>query len=142
MTTLKIHRGRVLASVDADPEEVGDWAARCNIDTQEALLENIATAAEQPAEIVAERLGITTDELRAALTGRSDLTMTEIRLLAIASDLIIGYNVRSARSDYRDKLRAIGEWTSIKTRNAGLGAGSRDALDPAEFGRRAARAVS
>lgn len=130
--------GRV---VQADDEEVGGWAARCNIVAQESLLSNICTAAEQPADVVAERLGISVEDLEVVLRGQSDLTMTEVRLLAIASDLIISYQVRSARRDYRKWADAIGSW------NAHSGNGAQEALerhapifDPAEYGQRVLKA--
>jgi hypothetical protein len=135
-------RGAVSRVVQSDDEEVGAWAARCNIATQEALFSNICTAAEQPAEVVAERLGISLEDLEHAVSGQSDLTMTELRLIGIASDLIISYHVRSARRDYRKWVDAIGSsWSAHRTSDHHEEIESKGPIfDPAEYGQRVLRA--
>ena len=48
-------------------------------------------------EEAAERLGISVLELRMRLDGERDITMTELRLIAIAAEVVIDYGVRPAR---------------------------------------------
>lgn len=92
------------------PREAGEiaaWAAQCNIASQEALLAAINVTSEVAIEEVAERLGVTADEARSALSGGVDLTLRELRLLGIASEVVIRYQVTPARRDYARFLKLV-----------------------------------
>jgi len=126
-----------------DAAEVGNWAARCNVANQEAFLFALASQAEQPIEVIAERLDISVEEVQEALSGKVDLTMTEVRLLGIASDVIVTYQVRSARRDYRVWLSGLKHWT-----HAGAEVDAHDGpqrthaeLNPSAYGRRVLEAT-
>lgn len=119
-------------------DEVGSWAARCNIASQENLLWSLRHTAEVPASVVAERVGVSEDELDEIMSGQVDLTMTEIRLLGIASGMVITYQTHSARREYVRWLHSASSW-------GGLLRGHVDEPDavprmsPAEFARKALR---
>ena len=118
-------------------EDVGHWSARCNLVNQENLLFSINTVSEMPIETVAERLGIEVEEAEAALEGRVDLTLTELRLLGVASEVIINYHVSPARRDYGRWLHHVAAWHE----KSALETGDRpEALDPALVVRRAVAA--
>lgn len=131
-------RGRLYKAFAPEEAEIGNWSARCNVVNQETLLHALREQAEQPVEVIADRLDIAVDEVMAALSGKIDLTMTEIRLLGIASDLVISYQVQSARRDYRGWLSGLKLWRdsdeqiSLEKRPHPKHA----ELNPSDFGRR------
>ena len=68
--------------------------AAANREAQKNLLDAIDDAASTLGyEHVAERLDITVEELMLTLDGQRDLTMTELRLLAIAANVVISYDL-------------------------------------------------
>lgn len=127
----------VSVSHSREQESVGEWAAKCNRASQEDLLLTLSILSEQPIDVVADRLGITEDEVASALGGKIDLTMTELRLLAIASDLVISYSVRPARHDL---LRLLPRVSWYEHREVGRTPSGAE-LSPLAYGRRAAQAV-
>lgn len=67
-----------------------------NIVTQEHLLHQLQSARlakNITKEIVAERLGISVEEVDNIEKGRYELTLTELRLVAIAYDVVISYHI-------------------------------------------------
>lgn len=75
------------------------WAASAAVVAQERLLSDICAAQSvsgNPIEVISERLGISPDEVRDALSGQTDLTLTELRYLSTACDVVIRYTVYPA----------------------------------------------
>jgi hypothetical protein len=68
-------------------------AARDNIAEQEALFTKLAEANQQPLEELARRIGISADEVAQALSGRTDLTLAELRVLAISAEVVVSFTV-------------------------------------------------
>lgn len=71
--------------------------AGVNIQEQEGLLAALQGAYEASGltmETVAERLGITQELAQEALFGGRDLSMTELRHIALVLNVVIGYTVR------------------------------------------------
>ncbi len=76
------------------------WVADSNLAMQTLFARDLAMAcrnSEVSAETVAERLGVDLSTARDAMTGTLDLTLTEIRHLAIAAELVVEYRVTPAR---------------------------------------------
>ncbi|MEN0022006.1 MAG: hypothetical protein AAGC61_01905 [Microbacterium sp.] len=119
-------------------DAVGEWSATCNRANQESLLTQLSLVAGQTIDVIAERLGIEAKEVEAALSGKMDLTLTELRLLGIASDTIISYTVRAARPDYFRLMRSVtasyGHDEAVR-RPVGN-------VSPAEYARRAVAATA
>jgi transcriptional regulator with XRE-family HTH domain len=89
-------------------QDVSEWTAETNLHAQEALFEAICTEQADSGRTindVAERLGISTAEVEDALRGRTDLTLTELRLLSIACDVVVTYSVRPSASAHSMWLR-------------------------------------
>ncbi|ASD21487.1 hypothetical protein B7495_04770 [Cryobacterium sp. LW097] len=75
------------------------WAAEHNLRAQEELLNLICVHQEQSGnsiDMVADRLGISAPEVEEILEGRADVTLTELRLLSVACDVVVAYSVRPA----------------------------------------------
>ncbi|MCE0510383.1 hypothetical protein LVJ59_15140 [Microbacterium sp. KKR3/1] len=92
-------RMRRLRNELAHTEDLFHWSAQCNIAHNEGLFDALLEAlthAGVPREEVAERLGIDLDTLADALSGQTDLTLTELRMLSSASEVIIKFEVESA----------------------------------------------
>lgn len=88
------------------------WAGTRNIQNQERLFRDIwLTHADSncSVETVSERLGIAPAELEDAVAGKTDLTMTELRLLATACELVIDYRVSTVQADAFDQRRLARE---------------------------------
>lgn len=68
--------------------------AYANITAQENLLEDILRQSEVPMSLIASRLDVPVSEVDAIFAGKRDLTMTEIRLFAIAAGVVVSYVVR------------------------------------------------
>lgn len=78
------------------------WVARRNRDNQRQLLSQICSVhaeSDLASSLVAERLGISEDELASVVRGDTDMTLTELRLLSIACEVVVSYEVVSARVD-------------------------------------------
>lgn len=110
MNVIAARKRSSLARTVPSSEAIAEWAGRRTRQNQECLLYDIATVTDQSLATIAERLGLTTDEVREALSGEMDLTMTELRLLSIASEVTVSFQVRSARRDYNAMLHAVSSW--------------------------------
>ncbi|KQO98396.1 hypothetical protein [Leifsonia sp. Leaf264] len=66
-----------------------------NYSAQVELLEQIRDATTVPLDVIAERLGVTEPVARAYLAGSFDMTLTELRYLANAAELLVTYEVTS-----------------------------------------------
>lgn len=88
-------------------ESVAHWASVVTRQSQERLLESIRVQSEVELPEIAESLGISVSEACAALDGEVDLTLTEVRLLAIASKVVVTYNVKPARSHFFQMMRDL-----------------------------------
>jgi hypothetical protein len=89
------------------------WAAGRNIRNQERLFRDIVFAQVFSGEhehIVASRLGISEHELRDAVSGKTDLTMTELRLLASACEVVVDYRVAPAGVERRKHVEGAQSW--------------------------------
>lgn len=133
MNVIAARRRSAPARSGPSSEAIAEWAGRRTRQNQECLLQDIATVTDQSLATIAERLGLTIDEVREALSGEMDLTMTELRLLTIASEVTVSFQVRSARRDYNTMLHAISGWGRPHTE---LDARHEAPLSPHEFGRR------
>lgn len=108
------------------------WSARRNRETQRRLFGRIAEVSlRDPAE-VAQALGVDETSLAAIVRGETDLSMTELRLLSIACDVVIDYRVTSTHDDMdshaRVLLRALNNEIEAERpwrRNASMFAGMR-----------------
>lgn len=121
-----------------DADEVGSWTARCNIAAQESFLSHLVAAIDDR-EHVASQLGIETADLDEVLSGRVDLNLTEMRLLGIAAELVVSYQVTPARPEFVRWLTSARSWArdvSDKTAHHGVVSNP----DPAYFGRRMVKA--
>lgn len=117
-----------------DAEEVGSWTARCNIVGQESFLVQLIAAIGDQQGHVAEQLGITRSDLDEVLSGRVDLNLAEIRLLGIASESIISFQVTPARPEYVAWLASARNWArDVSVKSAHHGSSN---PDPAYYGRR------
>lgn len=118
-----------------DAEEVGSWTARHNISAQEAFLTHLVAAVGEDRSHVASQLGITVDELDEVLSGRVDLNLSEIRLLGVAAELVVTFEVAPARPEFVRWLTSARNWArdvSVKSAHQDV-----SAPDPAQYGRRA-----
>ncbi|TFB18103.1 XRE family transcriptional regulator [Microbacterium sp. 3H14] len=75
------------------------WSARRNRETQRRLFGRIAEVSRRDPAEVAEALGVDETSLAAIVRGETDLSMTELRLLSIACDVVIDYRVTSTADD-------------------------------------------
>lgn len=94
-----VSRRRKLRSELKHTEDLFHWAAQCNIAHNEDLFDALLGALNRagvPRAEVAQRLGIDLDTLEEALSGQADLTMTELRMLSSASEVIVKFEVRPA----------------------------------------------
>jgi hypothetical protein len=88
-------------------------AAGRNIRNQERLFRDIVFAqvfSGEHEQIVASRLGISEQDLRDAVSGKTDLTMTELRLLASACEVVVDYRVVPAWVERRRHGEAAQSW--------------------------------
>lgn len=95
-----------LQQLIANHSEIGAiesaWVAKRNRDNQRRLLGQICSVQAQSgidSAVVAERLGISEDDLASVVRGETDMTMTELRLLSIACEVVVSYEVASSHSD-------------------------------------------
>lgn len=72
-------------------------AARANLREQEDLVERILRESPIALDETARRLGLTDEELQSYLAHPQDLSLTEIRMLAIASEVVLSYGVSVVR---------------------------------------------
>jgi hypothetical protein len=96
-----------------EAQDNSHWVATRNIRNQERLFRDIVIAQVFSGEqnhIVAGRLGISEDDLREAVSGKTDLTMTELRMLASACDVVVDYRVVPAWVDRRRHIGAAKTW--------------------------------
>lgn len=117
----------------ASSEEIAEWAGRRTRQNQETLLRDISTVTDQSLAVIAERLGLALEEVREALSGQMDLTMTELRLLSIASEVTVSFHVRPARRDYDAMLHSVSSWQRSHSELDGRHEAS---PSPQEFSRR------
>ena len=83
----------------------GQWSAILNRSAEASLYVEMSSAQQDasiPRSEVARRIGVTTEELEDIMAGEADLTMTELRLLAVASEAVVTFRVRSVSSTWRD----------------------------------------
>ncbi len=72
-------------------------AARANIREQEDLVDRILRESPLELEETARRLGLTDEELQGYLARPQDLSLAEIRMLAVASEVVLSYGVSVVR---------------------------------------------
>ena len=105
------------------------WAAVRNIRNQEQLFRDIEVAqavSQASSEEVARRLGIEPDALVDVVSGRADLTMTELRMLASACEVVLEYKAVPA-SSVRRQHAAVSAWLcNISTRELASADGRED----------------
>ncbi|WP_426621980.1 helix-turn-helix domain-containing protein [Microbacterium sp. As-52] len=108
-------RWRALSSELTPIDDLFHWSAQCNIAHNERLFDVLVAALDRAGvsrEEVARRLGIDVDTLEDALAGQTDLTLTELRLLSSASEVVIKFEVEAARDErVRMSQRALNEVT-------------------------------
>lgn len=95
-----VSRWRRLRNEMAHTEDLFHWAAQCNIAHNEGLFDALLVALTEsgvPREEVAHRLGIDLDALDDALSGQTDMTLTELRMLSSASEVVVKFQVEPAR---------------------------------------------
>lgn len=88
-------------------ESKAELAGMLTRHNQERLLLAIQTSTSVSVAQIAESLGVEFEEAQAALDGDIDLTLTEMRLLAIASELVISYEVKPVRNYFAGMFRRV-----------------------------------
>lgn len=84
--------------------DLSSWVASINLHAQEGFLEALGVAQERSGisvEQAAERIGASVEAITQALTGGTDLNLSEIRHLAIALDAIVEFRVTNAHEAWR-----------------------------------------
>lgn len=95
---------RNLEASDVDQRQ---WAAVWNLHQQERLLADLRTAAHNAGlgcEQIGKDLGVPAEFAEKALHGQVDLTLTELRLLALACNATVSFDVRSSTEHFRRLL--------------------------------------
>ncbi|WP_136051189.1 hypothetical protein [Microbacterium sp. K36] len=83
----------------AHTEDLFGWSSQCNVARHDAFFDTFVVAIERagvPRAEVARRLGISSDELEVVISGQTDMTLTELRMLSSASELVIDFHVEAA----------------------------------------------
>lgn len=99
-----------------DERDITEWIASCNLGSQEQLFVSLALAHAESGiatGVVAERLGISSDEVDDILHGRTDLTLTELRLFSLAAEVVVSYRVTSARREWTRVHTAFNRMTEV-----------------------------
>lgn len=95
--------------------DISEWTASCNLRSQEQLFVSLAVANSEagvPSDVVAERLGISPNEVDDIVHGRTDLTLTELRLFSLAAEVVVTYRVSPARREWTRVHAAFDEMTA------------------------------
>lgn len=89
--------------------EITTWTAQRNRDAQRHLFTRIVEAQEHSGRTpdeVAHDLGLDVITLASVMRGETDLTMTELRLLSIACEVVVDYRVTPSRADMESHSRS------------------------------------
>lgn len=105
-STLSRHQARV-----PEAREVRAFAAHCNVESQYSLMDTLLAAAADSGDTVEDiaiRLGADPELVDAMLTGKRDINLNELRMLASAMSVIVDYRVVPAAFEWhrREQDRA------------------------------------
>lgn len=93
------HNSSSDAEVSSSTAEFLDFVADANLDQQEALVRGICTAQAESGRSVEELaalVGADPELIARAISGEDDLSLTEIRHIAVALNMVVGYRVYPA----------------------------------------------
>ncbi|MGN7965049.1 helix-turn-helix domain-containing protein [Microbacterium sp. 22179] len=140
---LEAHWEYEAPAAHGDARDIGEWTASCNLRSQEQLFVALAVANSEAgisSGVVAERLGISPADVDDIIHGRTDLTLTELRLFSLAAEVVVTYRVTPARSEWTRVRSAFTEMTaahrSFVTRHYDS-SGDSSTIDPLEVARKA-----
>lgn len=80
-------------------QDLFGWSSQCNVARHDSFFDVFAAAIDRagvPQSEVARRLGISVDELVLVISGQTDMTLTELRMLSSASEVVVDLHVETA----------------------------------------------